>query len=164
MDILQHEVHAAFQEKGLELHTIIVCGRNEQLRVELTQKISGRNIHVTGFYTPMDELYAIANLYISKPGGLSVIESLRWGLPMFVTHMLPGQEELNLQYLSGKQLVVPLFVKPGAYWSRELIAELNSGSFRASLINNAYGLELVEESAGQAVVQGVESMFHGKKL
>ena len=65
----------------------------------LLKKFSSPNFSVFGFYTPLSELYSIADIFLTKPGGLSVMESLQWNLPMIITSMLPGQEELNMQFL-----------------------------------------------------------------
>ncbi len=86
---------------------IVVCGKNKKLFEDLSSYFLGSNIIVLGFYKPMDELYAIADICITKPGGLSTSEALRWDLPILVSHVLPGQEELNFDYLQDKGLVMP---------------------------------------------------------
>jgi len=44
-------------------------------------------------------LYALADLAITKPGGLTLAECLAVGLPMVIQHALPGQERHNLEYV-----------------------------------------------------------------
>jgi processive 1,2-diacylglycerol beta-glucosyltransferase len=84
---------------------IVVCGQNEKIQIKLSKKLKDVNALVLGFYKPMEELYAISDVFLTKAGGLSVAEGLQWGLPIIVTHCLPGQEELNLRYLQNKGLV-----------------------------------------------------------
>lgn len=160
VDLLQNEVHLALRERGIDCHAIIVCGRNEELYNELKSKVHDQRFHILGFHEPMSELYAIADIFVSKPGGLSTIEALQWNLPIFVTHLLPGQEELNLEYLEKKNLVIPLYVKPERTWAGEIVEELVSGSFRASLKNNPGNISLAAASNGDPVIKAVEAMFH----
>ncbi len=84
---------------------IVMCGKNSGYKTYLEKKFVNTNLLALGFYQPMAELYAIANVFFSEPGGLSTAEALQYGLPMIITHTLPGQEELNLAYLLKKGLV-----------------------------------------------------------
>jgi len=114
------------------VHIVVVCGKNKQLQEKLSAHYAGSSVIVLGYYLPMDELYAIADILISKPGGLSTAEALRWGLPMLVTYVMPGQEELNYEYLSDKGLIMP---EPIVVES-EIWEELETHSFRGSLKSN----------------------------
>ncbi|MBI5530711.1 MAG: hypothetical protein HY918_04395 [Candidatus Doudnabacteria bacterium] len=84
---------------------VVLCGKNEDYKKYLEQKFRGQNILALGFYQPMAELYSIADIFYSKPGGLTTAEALQYGLTMVVTHTLPGQEDQNLKYLLNKNLV-----------------------------------------------------------
>jgi processive 1,2-diacylglycerol beta-glucosyltransferase len=135
-----------FADKS-NIKTIVVCGKNQQLHEKLKVEFAGTNIIPLGFYKPMDELYAISDVYITKPGGLSTAEALRWNLPMLISHVLPGQEELNFKYLTEKQLVVPWHVARERHaWPVNLeagaMAELQTGTFRRQLIVNTEKLAL----------------------
>lgn len=88
-------------------HTIVVCGNNKEVTAKLAERFKQPNISILGFYKPMEELYAIANIFLTKPGGLSVAEALQKHLPMIIVSMLPGQEELNLNFLLKEKLVMP---------------------------------------------------------
>jgi UDP-N-acetylglucosamine:LPS N-acetylglucosamine transferase len=95
----------------------------------------------------MDELYAIADIFVGKPGGLSTTESLRWNLPLLVTYTLPGQEEKNLQYLAERNLVLP---RPENL-SEAVRQELKVGLFREALKNNPARGEIIGN--GETVVK-----------
>ena len=83
----------------------MVCGRNEPLRVELTEAVkklakrSKVSFTLLGFTSDMDELMTAADLYVGKPGGLTTSEALSKGLAMVVINPIPGQEERNSDHL-----------------------------------------------------------------
>jgi processive 1,2-diacylglycerol beta-glucosyltransferase len=116
-----------------DVKVIAFCGKNEAVYQELKNKFADAgNIIILGFYSPMDELYAIADVFITKPGGLSTSEALRRRLPMVISHLFSGQEQYNLNYLLARNLVMPKSIDIAA----QALAEIRSGSFKASLRNN----------------------------
>ena len=80
---------------------IVVCGNNAKLKkdLEIRQKSEPRLKRVFGFVDFMDELMAVSDLLITKPGGITVSESIATGLPMILIEPIPGQEEANADYL-----------------------------------------------------------------
>jgi processive 1,2-diacylglycerol beta-glucosyltransferase len=108
---------------------IVVTGKNEKYKNYLNEKYAKENLLTFGFYEPMAELYAIANVFFSKPGGLSTAEALQYGLSIIVPYVLPGQEELNLKYLLAKGLIQTV--------SQELISQISDiQSFQERLPEN----------------------------
>ena len=141
---------------------VIVCGKNEKLRAQLAQLLKGTNALVFGYYSPLAELYSIADIFITKPGGLSVAESLSWQLPLLITHWLLGGEDLNYRYLREKKLIMP--VDPAVKQS-ELAAiaarELASHGFRKSLSSNPARVDLIQENRlGQAIISAVKQLLN----
>ncbi len=60
-----------------------------------------------GFTDRVHELSKLAALIVSKPGGMTVTESLTAGTPMLLLHPVPGQETYNAAYLArGRAAVV----------------------------------------------------------
>src|SRR5699024_1867603 len=51
------------------------------------------------FTNQVPELMSIADLVISKPGGMTTTESLASHLPMLIINPIPGQEEENAEFL-----------------------------------------------------------------
>lgn len=88
----------------------VLCGKNRTLY----QKIkSFRHPNIIPLMyidsrEEMDELYEQVHGIITKPGGVTVSECLYKRIPIFIYHALPGQEEMNLQYLKAKGLVFHL--------------------------------------------------------
>ncbi|MFN7140091.1 MAG: MGDG synthase family glycosyltransferase, partial [Limisphaerales bacterium] len=80
-------------------HTLVVAGRNEDLRQELCLKERKHPTQVIGFSSNMHELMAVADLIVSKPGGLTSSEALAMGKPMLIINPIPGQEAANSDFL-----------------------------------------------------------------
>lgn len=86
-------------EKPMQLVTI--TGRNEKLKSQL-QKVRSPERHrvkVMGFTKEIDELMALADLVVSKPGGLTTSETLARGAIMVIVNPIPGQETRNSDFL-----------------------------------------------------------------
>lgn len=123
--------------------TLVVCGKNHEAFSRLSDRYSGTGVVVLGYHTPMDELYAIADVFVTKPGGLSTAEALRWGTPMVISHLLPGQEEYNYSYLTERGLVLPEPVNLLA----AVEEELRDGAFKLALAKNPARGELLPNVA-----------------
>jgi processive 1,2-diacylglycerol beta-glucosyltransferase len=80
---------------------IIVCGHNEKLRKQLSEKLKGsqHRIHLTGYIDYVHELMAVSDLMITKPGGVTTFEAIAMELPMLLYKPIPGQEQDNAQFL-----------------------------------------------------------------
>jgi processive 1,2-diacylglycerol beta-glucosyltransferase len=86
-------------EKPVEL--IVISGRNEEVKAELhALPVPPRHrAHILGFKKEIDELMAVADLVVSKPGGLTTSETLASGAVMVIVNPIPGQETRNSDYL-----------------------------------------------------------------
>jgi processive 1,2-diacylglycerol beta-glucosyltransferase len=95
------DVYRALLASTVPSEIVVVCGRNEDARKRLTAiRPPGRHrAKIFGFTDRMRELMASADLLVTKPGGLTVSESLACGLPMALINPIPGQEERNADYL-----------------------------------------------------------------
>jgi processive 1,2-diacylglycerol beta-glucosyltransferase len=83
------------------LEIVVVAGRNEALREQLPkiEVPSQHRAHVIGFTDVIHELMAVADLVVSKPGGLTTSETLASGAAMVVVNPIPGQESRNSDFL-----------------------------------------------------------------
>ena len=93
------------------LQAVVACGRNEELRREVEQKVlslqkGGPQVHAIGFTDRFDEYMACADLMVGKPGGLTTWESFVKGLAWVVVDPLPGQEERNTYHLLEEGVAV----------------------------------------------------------
>jgi processive 1,2-diacylglycerol beta-glucosyltransferase len=83
------------------LEVVVVAGRNEEVKAQLEQvPVPARHrAKVLGFTDQIDELMAVADLVVSKPGGLTTSEVLARGAAMAVISPIPGQESRNSDFL-----------------------------------------------------------------
>lgn len=93
------EILAELDKAAGHFQTVVVAGRNEKLRRELGARDHIHPTHVLGFSSNMHELMAIADLIITKPGGLTTSEALAMGKPLFILNPIPGQEAANSDFL-----------------------------------------------------------------
>ncbi len=82
--------------KNLQL--IVVCGHNQGLFKKLNQN-KKELVKVCGLVDNMDELMAVSDIMVTKPGGLSISEALVTGLPLVFFNAIPGQEANNVKVL-----------------------------------------------------------------
>ncbi|WP_010272775.1 MGDG synthase family glycosyltransferase [Paenibacillus senegalensis] len=92
------------------VHFMVVCGRNDKLRRQLMERLqrepSRNTLTVYGYCDHVDELMAVSDLIVTKPGGLTTSEAITMGLPMLLHNTLPGQEQDNANYLVRNGLAV----------------------------------------------------------
>mgnify|MGYP004494886349 FL=1 len=84
---------------------------SEKLPSTLFSKSNDRKIKKTTliYYTNEVHKYMqIADLIITKPGGLTVSEALACNLPMAIFNAIPGQEEENAEFLIDNNMAVKL--------------------------------------------------------
>jgi len=133
----------------------IVCGTNEKAKNEIEQQFgSNPKVKVYGYINFLPELYAITNVVVSKPGGMTVAECLQYALPVAIYSYLPGQEKINTHYLRGRNLVLPEtndIVK-------QVAEELHTGAFAAQLRQNSAAKVITQDSS--TVKQAIDRLFH----
>ncbi len=93
------EILAELDKAPAEFQTVVVCGRNDELRRELAGQDRRHPTRVLGFASNMHELMAVADLIVTKPGGLTSSEVLAMGKPLLIVDPIPGQEAANSDFL-----------------------------------------------------------------
>jgi processive 1,2-diacylglycerol beta-glucosyltransferase len=86
---------------ALPVQVVALAGHDRLLHERLC-RLRGRialELLPMGWSCRVPELMAAADVLITKPGGLTVSEALASGLPMILTHPIPGPEERNILYL-----------------------------------------------------------------
>lgn len=92
------------------LHYKVLCGKNESLYRFLTKANSPRATPLRYIHSreEMNQIYDESDLILTKPGGVTISESLYKAKPILIYHALPGQEEMNLQHLKQFGLAIHL--------------------------------------------------------
>lgn len=102
---IQHFITSLPEEKNY--YFSILCGNNKKLFKEVFS-LKLNNVKPLSYISSretMNALYNEADAIITKPGGVTLSEALIKRLPIFIHSTLPGQEEINRDYLSSKKLI-----------------------------------------------------------
>jgi processive 1,2-diacylglycerol beta-glucosyltransferase len=88
------------REVGPGAEIVVVCGKNEALRVECARAASelASPVRVLGFVDPIQDLLRAADVVVTKPGGLTTSECLALGKAIVFYESAPGQESANARY------------------------------------------------------------------
>jgi processive 1,2-diacylglycerol beta-glucosyltransferase len=92
--------------KAFEL--IVICSLNRKLFKQLKQRAPRLRhpMKVYGFVNNMPEWMTVADILVTKPGGLTTAEALVKQTPMVICNPIPGQEEKNTQFLLANGVAV----------------------------------------------------------
>ena len=83
----------------IDFEVAVVCGNNSKARDMILAKNLKHKFHAYGFINNVDEFMDAADCIITKPGGLTVTESMAKHLPMILVDPIPGQENRNVEFL-----------------------------------------------------------------
>jgi len=90
------------------LQIVVVTGRNAKLNQRLQDLLDGQahphRVLVKGYEPAMWEWIAAADLYVTKPGGITCAEALAAQTPLILYQPLPGQEQWNARFLLDQRV------------------------------------------------------------
>ncbi len=89
----------AIDESGLDVGLIIVCGRNQRLKVSLEACEWENPTHIYGFSHEMPDFMRAADFIVTKAGPGTIAEALNAELPIILYSKLPGQEDGNVTFV-----------------------------------------------------------------
>ena len=91
-----------------DIQTIVVTGTNNKLYNNIQRKAKKltKKVFVLGYCDYIDKLMSISDIIVTKPGGLTVSESLAKGLPIIIINPIPGQEAKNTEFLLSKKAAI----------------------------------------------------------
>lgn len=79
----------------------VVCGTNKKLKRKLSLKVrKDKRFKLLGYSDQVSELLDSADLFLTKPGGISVTEAAVKALPMAFINVVDGCERYNLRYFT----------------------------------------------------------------
>ena len=81
----------------------VACSSNEALLRRMTRKFAGQpNIHIRGYIDDISVMMDSADLFLTKPGGISTTEAMVKGLPMVLINVVGGCETPNLRFFVSR--------------------------------------------------------------
>ncbi|TRZ95130.1 glycosyltransferase [bacterium] len=91
----------SLEKVKIDFQEIIITGTNKKLYKSLKRKIKKlkKTIRLFSYINNINELMGIANIIITKPGGVTTAEALSKKIPMIIVKPIPGQEANNASYL-----------------------------------------------------------------
>jgi len=81
----------------VDMQFVIICGRNERL-LRKFQPVASPRVRVLGYTADVHRWMAMADLIVTKPGGITLTEAMAMQLPMILFRPIPGQEESNADF------------------------------------------------------------------
>ncbi len=90
-----------------DFQTIIVCGKNKKLYSKL-EKYNKGDVHILEFTNQIAYYMSVADILVTKPGGMTITEALNIGVPMALISPIPGHEEKNARFLLNQGAAISL--------------------------------------------------------
>ena len=131
------EIFESFVTSNTNIQIIAVAGRNPKMKAAFEEIVERNNksdtIKILEFTNEVPELMSIADLVVTKPGGLTTSESLASHLPMIIINPIPGQEEENAEFLESKGIAIWIKKSDNA---EEIINDLLSNTQKLANMRN----------------------------
>lgn len=116
-----------------DFQVLCVCGSNRKNYEEISHEAYRHSVFAYGYTDKVSLMMDAADFIITKPGGLSVSESLAKGLPMILVNPIPGQETRNREFLLNSGLAMAVTETFGV---SEAVYTLLKSRYRFSGENN----------------------------
>ncbi len=108
------------------LQLIVITGKNEKLYEKLQTAVkelgAADRTKLLYFVDNVEDYMHISDLIVTKPGGLTITESLACHLPMAIYNAFPGQEQYNVNFLLKQNAAIVIDKKNGAQKIAALLA------------------------------------------
>ena len=100
------ELIESISKIDVDFQVLVVCGRNEELKKKLDEKIEKgeftKTVHAYGFVNNVDVLMSASDCLIGKIGGVAIAEAFNKRIPLIASNALPWQEYDNMVYLCAE--------------------------------------------------------------
>ena len=109
-----------------KLQMIVITGKNEKLYEKLKTTVSELGAEdrtkLLFFVDNVEDYMHVSDLIVTKPGGLTITESLACHLPMAIYNAYPGQEQYNVNFLLKYGAAIVVDKKNGSQQIAELLS------------------------------------------
>ncbi|MCH7504297.1 hypothetical protein IID04_01485 [PVC group bacterium] len=122
-----------------DFQMVVITGHNEKLFKKLNKIYTKlqKTLRVLEYVNNVDELMEIADVILTKPGGITTAECLVKRLPMVIINPIPGQETRNCEYLVSKNV------------AEKALNELHAVEIVRKLFANPHELERMKKNTDQ---------------
>ncbi len=125
-----------------DIQVIAISGKNKRMQRKFSRLIqdtkSQDRIKLLTFTDKVPELMNICDIVITKPGGLTITESLVSNLPIIIINPIPGQEEENAEFLVNNGSAI--WIKKDDNIARKLKTLSRNPEMVKSMIENSTAL------------------------
>ncbi len=101
-----------------DLQLIVITGKNEKLYKKMEETVNELGAQdrtkLLYFVNNVEDYMHVSDLIVTKPGGLTITESLACHLPMAIYNAYPGQEQYNVNFLLRQKAAISVDNKTGA--------------------------------------------------
>ena len=105
-------------ESDDRLQLIVITGKNSKLYEKLEAAVdelgAAKRTTLLYFVNNVEDYMHISDIIVTKPGGLTITESLACHLPMAIYNAYPGQEQYNVDFLLKENAAIAIDKKHGA--------------------------------------------------
>lgn len=92
-----------------EFQIVVLTGNNNKLYEKMKRIRSlSKDTRIIKFTNQVNRYMNMADILITKPGGLTISEALASNLPMIIFDAIPGQEEANAEFLLKHGMAVSI--------------------------------------------------------
>jgi processive 1,2-diacylglycerol beta-glucosyltransferase len=146
----------ALSRAGAPAVPVVIVGKNRRLARRLANGAlrGGADLRVLGFVDNVFDWMRAADVFVTKPGGLSTSEALAAGVPLVLLPPLPGQEQRNARYLSSRGAA--LRVAGGSDLRAQVASVLRDEGVAARL--HAAGAQIARPHAADHVAARIASL------
>lgn len=116
-----------------DVQIVVLAGTNKKLLRWLNRETFRHQVKVFGYTEHVAQLMSIANILISKPGGLTTSEALVKHLPLVMVNPIPGQEAYNARYLLSQGAAIQA---PSPHMIRQTVRDLLDNPARITELRN----------------------------
>ena len=99
-------IFESFVQYCKDMQIVAIAGKNPKMKLAFEEIVEKNNaterVKVLPFTDKVPELMNISDLVVTKPGGMTITESLACNLPIIIINPIPGQEEENAEFLESK--------------------------------------------------------------
>jgi len=100
------EVIRKLDDMDMDFQIVSVCGNNAGLKKKIDLLNVKKKIFNYGFADNVDVMMDASDCILTKPGGLTVSETLAKCIPMILINPIPGQEDRNTEFLLNNGLAI----------------------------------------------------------